>query len=171
MTRAEWLAYLGERTGTYEFRCRRYRAVANSLLLAGIQDNDLIYDVGAGMCEFGRYMYQTLNWSGQYVAVDGAIDGTDLETWSPADTAHAFVCIEVIEHLQDPARLLAEFEQKATKVAVVTTPNAETVDVLGMDRTHVSPIRQAMLRARGWYTEAVSLFNRPEDTIIGVWRA
>jgi hypothetical protein len=169
--RSFWEAYLAGRTGTYEFRSRRYQAVWEALERAGFRNEDILYDVGAGMCEFGRYLFRDCRWHGRYVAVDGAIDGTDLEYWSPPALAHAFVAIEVIEHLMDPARLLEEFERNALKVAVITTPNPATVDVLALDETHVSEVTARQLLKRGWRVHARSLFGKPDDTLVAVWPA
>lgn len=167
--RQQWEAYLEERTGTYEFRCRRYSEVFRELRRLGLRNGDLVYDVGAGYCEFGRHLFREAEWWGRYVPVDGAIDGTNLETWVPPITAHAFVAIEVVEHLLNPDRLLAEFAKHAELGAVVTTPNPATVDVLGMDRTHRSILPRWKFRELGWTTRTVSLFGKPEDTIVAVW--
>lgn len=167
--RSFWEAYLAERTGTYAFRCRRYRAVHRALARHGLADGDIVYDVGAGMCEFGRFLFTQVGWSGRYVAVDGAIDGTDLDEWTPRDDAHAFVAIEVLEHLRDPLCMLALLERRTTKVSVITTPNPETVDVLALDSTHVSPIAADDLRARNWSVRALRLFNSHEDTLLATW--
>lgn len=170
-SREQWEEYLGERTGTYAYRCRRYYAVNKKLKELGFVDGDLIYDVGAGMCEFGRYLFREADWTGRYVPVDGAIDGTELNDWAPPVTAHAFVAIEVIEHLRDPGRMLALMQVQATRGVVVTTPNPETVDVLALDRTHVHPIPVWFLRHFGFEVETVSLFGKPDDTLIGTWNA
>lgn len=165
-TRSFWREYLGERTGTYHFRCRRYAAVWR--MMHRLYDDQLVYDVGAGMCEFGRYLYQ-LGWSGQYVPVDGSIDGTDLEHWMPPARVDWFVAIEVIEHLHNADRLLKRMENLCDRGVVITTPNAEEVDVLALDRTHVQAFTPEYFEARNYDVSVLSLFGREKDTIVARW--
>jgi len=109
MTRDQWRQecneYLAKRVGTYDFRCRRYDIVIERLNEMGVAEHDVVYDLGAGMAEFGRRLYDREFYL-RYVPVDGCIDGTDLNDWRddpdlipPADV---FVAIEVMEHLRDP---------------------------------------------------------------------
>lgn len=169
-----WLDYLTERTGTYEYRTRRYSAVADRLELLGLADGDLVVDVGAGMCEFGRYLYRDRGWSGRYLPVDGAITGINLDTLVLAGfTADFFVAIEILEHLRAPIHVLADMLDHAEKGVVLTTPNTDKLGetfVREMDETHVSPIWQS------WLTEdfnnieleiaELSLFGIEEDTLL-----
>lgn len=166
-----WEAYLSERTGTYEYRCRRYSAVLDQLRALGFRNDDIVYDVGAGMCEFGRHLYREADWSGRYVPVDGAIDGIDLNWWYPPDRAHVFVAIEVLEHLEAPWNLLQAFENMADRGAVITTPNPDAVDVLALDHTHVTPIGTEYMERRGWSVETKALFGKQNDTLIATWEA
>lgn len=173
--RARCLAYLGERTGTYEWRCLRYAAAYDRLQTLGLAHGDLIVDVGAGMCDFDRYLRTVQAWDGRYLPVDGAIDGTDLNVWRPHFDADFFVALELIEHLRDPARLLFQLERHAAKGVIVTTPNPEVVDVLAIDRTHVTPVGADELAERGYSVEALRLFGKDADTLIAwkdvrVWR-
>lgn len=94
------LAYLAERTGTYEYRCLRYAAAWNRLEQLGLAAHDLIVDVGAGMCDLDRYGRTVRAWDGRYLPVDGAIDGTDLNTWHPTFEADFYVALELIEQLE-----------------------------------------------------------------------
>ena len=167
--RADWEAYLAERRGTYDYRCNRYRAVWDECVTLGVADGDLVYDLGAGMCEFGRYIYSQRNWTGRYVPVDGAIDGTNLEAYRLPTEPHIAVAIEVVEHLHTWRSFLDQLQGYTTRGAVITTPNPEAVDVRGMDRTHVSPIERHQLLIRGWRVKTVSLFGTPDDTLIGIY--
>lgn len=165
-TRRFWNAYLDNREGTYEFRCRRYDAVHEQLLHMGMRQADTIADIGAGRCEFGQRLREN-NHIGMYVPIDGSIDGVDLNRWDPPDKVDWVVSIETIEHLHDPARILARFKTMARFGVVVTTPNADAVDVLAMDPTHLVPITRADLASWGYVTEVQSLFTEVDDTIVG----
>src|SRR4051794_2907957 len=119
INKRRWEKYLSQRTGTYEFRCRRYHAVYAQLILNGLKPDDLIVDVGAGMCEFDTYL-RSMGWSGRYLPVDGAIDGTDLNGWGPSTRADFFVAIEVLEHLPQPFLLMSLLSMFAEKAVVIT---------------------------------------------------
>lgn len=168
--RAFWQRYLAARRGTYEYRTRRYRAVADELERLGLADGDQVVDVGAGMCEFGRYLYSR-GWYGQYVAVDGSIDGTDLNRWMP-HRADFFVAIEVLEHLNDPALKLGDMWACATKGVVITTPDTDVLGdaaVRSMDTTHIYPLYRHHLRSWGGQVKFGSFFSTMQDTLIGVF--
>jgi hypothetical protein len=171
-----WEQYLSERTGTYEFRCIRYAAVADKLLLMGFGPRDSVMDIGAGRQEFCRFLREQ-GWQGEYTPIDGSIDGTDLDAWVPWSQGLSvpdwMVAIEVIEHLHEPQRMLT-LMQMASEGMVITTPNPETTDVLGMDRTHVTEIWPQDLAIAGLEWERATLFASPEwrkenDSLIG-WR-
>ena len=57
----------------------------------------------------------------------------------------------------------------ATKGVVISTPNADTVDVRAMDPTHVSPVTPALLRNWGLGVEVCCLYGQPADGLIA-WR-
>lgn len=161
--------YLSSRVSDYEFRCIRFRAVYDEMVKMGLADGDTVYDLGAGRCDFDKFLREQ-GWAGQYVPVDGSIDGTDLQTWMPPGYADFFVAIEVIEHLHRPWPLLRWMQVMSRKGAVVTTPNPLTTDVLGMDYTHVTPVYAASLEYFGWKTRGVNLFLQdPEDSIIATF--
>lgn len=160
--------YLSKRTGTYAFRTRRYDAVYDALCNLGVVEHDVVYDLGAGMCELDRRMREHALHL-RYVPVDGCIDGTDLNYWMPP-AADAFVLVEVIEHLPSAYLLLCRLKRQARKGIVITTPNADRVDVLAMDETHVRSFTAADLRAEDFEVEARQLFNDFDDTLIGAWR-
>lgn len=173
-TKTFWEDYLNARRGTYEFRCQRYEAVGEVMEVEGpFRDGclnrwDSLCDVGAGRCEFRRYMREQ-GWCGQYRAVDGSIDGTDLNAWEPRLRYDWFVAIEVLEHLDDPYTLMQKLVAKARKGVVITTPNAETVDVLDIDPTHVTPLYPHDFKVLGWQHEIRSFFCKENDSILA-WR-
>lgn len=174
MTSEYWREYLGKRVGTYDFRTKRYSLVANELRKLGLTDAQTVCDVGSGMCEFGRYLYKELNWSGQYIPIDGSIDGTDLDNWIPHFRADYFVAIEVLEHLRNPLQFFELLNQYARKGVVITTPNADTLGeahVLEMDCTHVTPIKRSMLELVANNIYSCSLFNSLDDTLVAISRS
>jgi hypothetical protein len=163
-------AYLGERCGRYEWRCVRYDAAMFALVENGVEDSDTVCDVGAGWTEFGARMYTTMKKARpRYFPVDGGLDGTDLELWVPPRRAEFFVALELLEHLDDPFRLVSVMQRSCGKAIVVSTPNPETTDVLGMDRTHKTPIHRYDLMARGFKVEPRSFYGKPDDSLYAVW--
>lgn len=167
--REDALDYLAGRTGTYHFRARRYAHVCAQLERMGLADGDLIIDVGAGMCELGKYLYGS-GWWGRYLPVDAAIDGADVDRWTPALPGTFVVALELIEHLEDPARFLAVVEQSCERGAVLTTPNGAQVDVLALDVTHRHALRREDFEGLpGWTVESAPLFGREHDTLVAVF--
>lgn len=181
-------AYLAARTGCFEMRCERYDAALEAMHELGLADGDTVVDVGAGMGEFGARLHTGRGHIGQrdgwacyrepikssrarYVPVDAAIDGTDLEHWTPPRRVEWMVCLEVLEHLRAPARLLTELIAHADKGVVVSTPNSEVVDVLGMDSTHVQPVTRTLLEMAGMRVEERSFYGSEADSLFGVWSA
>ncbi len=164
-----WEQYLASRAGRYEWRCARYRKAAICLAIGGLGHSDTIVDVGAGWTEFDYYLRRELDWRGRYVPIDGAIDGVDLDRWAPVRPASWYVALELIEHLHDPPRLVRVMRQAATRGVVISTPNADTVDVPAMDPTHVSPISASMLRGLGCQVEVCSLYGQPNDGLVAWW--
>jgi hypothetical protein len=158
--------YLDQRSGTFEFRCIRYEAVTDRLLALGLEDGDLIVDVGAGRCEFDHYLRTRRGLHVRYVPVDGSIDGTDLEKWIPPFASDFFVAIELLEHLNDPIRLMNEMMGTALKGIVATTPNPLTTDVLGMDYTHKTEIFPETFEQFGWDVREVTLFGQEQDSLL-----
>lgn len=165
----KWTAYRDTRKATYEFRAQtRYKAVADKLLALGLYMTASILDVGAGSCQFGRYMRER-GWRGMYIPIDAVIDATDLETWQPYYLADFVVCIETLEHVESPRRLLGICERTARHGLVVTTPNPEAVDVLKCDPTHISSISPDALETRGLSVERCSWFGTINDSLLA-WR-
>lgn len=166
-------AYLAARTGRYAFRAIRYRAAANALAGIVLDDSTTVYDIGAGFTEFDYTLRAEWGWRGRYIPVDGAIDGTDLDEWTPPRDADAAVALELLEHLHDPGRLVAALQERVGRV-VVSVPNPRTVDVLGIDDTHVTVVTRDMLE--GWgFTVAEATFyggvfsGGEPDSLFGVW--
>lgn len=164
----KWEAYRDSRQGDYEYRCRtRYKAVADKLFALGLGDWHSIRDVGAGTCQFGRYL-RTRGWKGDYIPVDAVIDGTDLERYEPPKSDF-IVCIETVEHLHNPFRLIGAMNRAARVGIILTTPNPDAVDVLACDPTHISFVLTSDLRSFGLSTEKHSWFGVENDTLLG-WR-
>lgn len=151
--------YMNDREGRYEYRAVRYRHAINAMLREGLDNSMTIFDVGAGMTEFDYCLRAEYNWRGRYIPVDGGIDGVDLNFWTPPREAHWFVALELLEHLHSAYLLTTRMKQYAIKGVVISTPNPETTDVLGMDPTHVKEIHAQALEVIG--------FNVTEETFYG----
>jgi hypothetical protein len=162
-------AYLGARTGKYEWRRVRYLATLKALHGLGLDDGSTVVDVGAGWTELDACLRVDGGWRGRYIPVDGCIDGTDLEQWEPPREAEFFVALELLEHLDRPVRLVQAMQQHARRGIVVSTPNPYTTDVLGMDPTHRTPIFPATLEELGFMVGAMSFYGQPSDSLLGVW--
>lgn len=161
--------YLSARQGSYEFRCIRYSGVVDKLYDMNLTLHDSVTDVGAGRMQFGQYLTQECGWRGEYLPVDGSIDGANLETWVPGERSAFMVAIEVLEHLHNWERLMEIMESFSVWGCVATVPNPEEVDVLGCDPTHVSIITPNDFLSRGWSVERVSFFSKPNDTLLA-WK-
>lgn len=159
--------------GTYQDRVQEYRLVTNTLLEMGLENGDLIVDIGAGSCDMDQWLRTGAGWQGRYVPIDGATTGTDLGRWIPTIPADWFVCIETLEHIAQWDVLLCAMLPLARKGVVVTTPNAATVDVLSTDPTHCSPIFAYQLEQLGM-TVSFADMNPSQgilSTLLGVFKA
>jgi 2-polyprenyl-3-methyl-5-hydroxy-6-metoxy-1,4-benzoquinol methylase len=164
----KWIHYRDTRAGDYDYRCRtRYKAVADTLFLMGLDDGHSVRDIGAGSCQFGQYLHER-GWRGDYIPVDAVIDGTNLDDYIPR-RADFIVSIETLEHLRYPVRLLALMRRAARSGMVITTPNPEAVDVLDCDPTHISVVSRRDLYSFHMQVERHSWFGIAEDTLLG-WR-
>lgn len=167
--------YMDERTGKYEYRAIRYRAAIDWMIANGLDDSMTVVDVGAGMTEFDFCLRAEYGWRGRYIPVDGGIDGTDLNCWSPPRDAHFFVALELIEHLNEWRTLLTRMQNRATKGVVLSTPNPFTTDVLGMDPTHVTEIYPIELEGYGFTVTEETFYGgvfsggKP-DSLLATWR-
>lgn len=162
-------AYLGSRTGKYEWRAQRYRAALDAITENGLTDDDTLFDIGAGWTEFDYCLRAEYNSRCRYIPVDGAIDGTDLQEWTPPRKAEWFVALELLEHLDYPGYLIERMQAKATKGIVISTPNPRTTDVLSMDPTHKVECHAWWLEAWGFTATESSFYGQPNDSILGVW--
>jgi trans-aconitate methyltransferase len=166
--------YLDDRTGKYEYRAIRYRAAIEAMLRIGLDDTMTIYDIGAGMTEFDYTLRAEYGWRGRYIPIDGGIDGTDLNTWTPPREAHFFVALEILEHLSKPYTLLTKMQMYAARGVILSTPNPDTTDVLGMDPTHKTPIHTVDLERYGVVVSTETFYGgvfsegKP-DSLFGVW--
>lgn len=175
-TIAEHDEYLDERTGCYAYRAVRYSAAGTALHLAGLDHDHTVYDIGAGMTELDYHLRVALSWRGRYVPVDGSIDGTDLETWEPPRDVDYTVALELLEHLDDPGRLIAQLQAHTKRRIVVSVPNPRTVDVLGIDRTHRTVVTREFLESYGFKVTEETFYggvfsNGEPDSLFGIWDA
>ena len=166
--------YLSERTGTFEHRAVRYRAALSALQRLGLSDDHTVFDIGAGWTELDITMRVEGEWKGRYIPIDLGLDPAhDLETWCPPRPADFAVALEVLEHLDNPWRLVTELQQRVP-VIVVSVPNPRTVDVMGIDQTHRTVICADELEAFG-FTVSEELFYGgvysagQKDALFGVW--
>lgn len=166
--------YMDERTGKYEYRAIRYRRAIDEMYRKGFDDSMTVVDVGAGMTEFDYCLRVEYNWRGRYIPVDGGIDGTDLNNWTPPREAHWFVALELLEHLHNWRNLLTVMQNMAHRGIVVSTPNPFTTDVLGMDHTHVTEIFPQDLEDFNFTVTAETFYGgvfsggKP-DSLFGSW--
>ncbi|MFN6965247.1 MAG: class I SAM-dependent methyltransferase [Pyrinomonadaceae bacterium] len=160
--------YIGSRQSDYEFRCIRFDAVIDRMSRMGLADGDSVLDVGCGRGDFRQRLAER-GFDVRYTGVDGAIDGRNLNTWSPSFWGYDWiVAIEVLEHLYFPKLHLINYKMAAVKGVVITTPNPATVDVLACDPTHVSIVYPSELAWAGYDFEPACLFNNdPQDSLIG----
>ncbi|GAA3789977.1 methyltransferase domain-containing protein [Streptomyces chiangmaiensis] len=137
----------------------------------GLDDADILVDVGAGFTELDFFLRNEYGWRGRYVPLDAWVDGTfDFSTWRPARPVGWYAALEVLEHLQDPEDLIRRMKESALKGFVVTTPNSNVVDVLAQDPTHVTALDEDTLRKWGLATSLHNFYGQYQDGICGLWR-
>lgn len=147
--------YMASRTGKYEWRAIRYRKAAEYLKTLRLDHADTVCDLGAGWTEFDYCLRTEYSWRGRYMPIEAGLYPIDLNVWEPYRKVEFFVALEIMEHLYDPERLLSILPKYATKGIAISVPNPETVDVLGIDETHVSiPDRQLFEKLGYDVTEA-----------------
>ena len=169
-------AYLSERTGCYDYRSVRYRAAGDELVAMGLADTDTIYDLGAGMTELDYSLRVDFNWRGRYIPVDQGIDGTNIQWWSPRRKVEFTVALEFLEHIPYPEMVVQNMQAVTSKGMVVSVPNPETVDVLGIDDTHVTEVTREMLEGWGFTVYEQKFYGGvfsggKADSLLGVWQA
>lgn len=165
--------YLAQRAGTFETRAVRYRAALEALTSHGLRDDRTLYDIGAGWTELDVILRTEGAWRGRYIPVDLGTCGNDLESWVPPRRAEFAVALEVLEHLERPWRLVDEL-QASVDVVVVSVPDPDSVDVLGMDPTHRTVISRHELEARGFAVTSRLFYGGHysagrNDALFGVW--
>ena len=168
--------YLAELTGCYEYRAVRYTAAGAAMAMHGLSDSDSIYDIGAGFTELDYCLRTSFNWRGRYIPVDGGIDDTDLNLWTPKRDVQFAVALELLEHLEDPGELVWKLARHTTKAIVVSVPNPRTVDVLGIDATHQTVVTREMLESWGFFVVERMFYggafsNGQPDSLFGIWEA
>lgn len=166
--------YMDERTGKYEYRAVRYRHAIDAMYAHGLDDSMTIFDIGAGMTEFDFTLRAEYGWRGRYIPVDGGIDGTDLNAWTPPREAHWFVALELVEHLTNWRGLVEGMQLKASQGVVLSTPNPRTTDVIGMDPTHVVEVHPQELTSLGFGVSEETFYggvfsNGEPDSLFGRW--
>lgn len=176
MDRQKWVRYLDETPtyGTYYDRRQEYAKVYQRLLSMGLGDGDLIVDVGAGSCDFDRYLREEQHWTGRYWPIDGAVQGMDftIDTpgwYLPGEPVDWIVAIETIEHIPQSMNIVRELIDHCTEGVVVTTPNGEILDVASLDLTHVDSYKRSDLERHGMDVEGVTFSpdRAQPDTLIG----
>lgn len=167
--------YLSERTGKYEQRAIRYRHACRTMADLGLDDSMTVMDVGAGWTEFDYTLRAEFGFKGRYIPVDGGIDGTDLNNWTPQREVDWIVALEILEHVHEPYNLLQRMMAKATKGIVFSTPNPRTTDVFGMDETHVTEIDAYVCQSFLGFNVKEEMFyggrfsNGEPDSLFGLW--
>lgn len=163
--------YLRGHTSLHFERAGRFRAASERLRSSGLDDTDILVDLGAGLTELDYYLRGEYGWRGRYVPLDAWVDGTfDLDTWRPARPVGWYAALEVLEHLRDPEDLVRRMKESALKGVVVTTPNSDVVDVLAQDPTHVTPLDEKTLQSWGMRTSLHNMYGQYQDGICGLWR-
>lgn len=160
--------YLNARTGKYEWRCQRYDGVINKLAAMSLDDGDTVVDLGAGREEFHKRLLER-GYRVSYIPIDASIDGVDLNHWTPPYRSDFLVAIELLEHLNNPYRLMLNMAGYANKGIAATTPNPYTTDVLGMDPTHVTEVYPQDFHKHGWDTEIRSFYGQEDDSVLA-WK-
>lgn len=165
--------YMSERTGRFEYRAVRYRAALEAMQEHGLSHNHTVYDIGAGWTELDAVLRVDGGWRGRYIPVDFGTDGTNLESWVPPRHVDFAAALEIIEHLYHPWRLV-EALKNAAPVVVISVPNPETCDVMGMDADHKSIITREDLEAHGFVVQTRTFYggvysNGEPDSLLAVW--
>ncbi|MEV5551918.1 acyl carrier protein [Streptomyces sp. NPDC052309] len=163
--------YLRGHTSAHFERAGRFRAASERMRASGLDDTDILVDLGAGFTELDYYLRAEYGWRGRYVPLDAWVDGTfDLDTWRPARPVGWYAALEVLEHLTDPEGLVRRMKESALKGVVVTTPNSDVVDVLAQDPTHVTPLDEKTLQRWGMTTSLHNFYGQYQDGVLGLWR-
>lgn len=168
--------YLSLRTGSYDYRAVRYRLAAHFMQQNSLDNNSTVYDIGAGWTELDYCLRTELDWRGRYIPIDGGISSVDLNTWIPERTVEFSVALEILEHLGDPVRLIKELQVHSRQGIIVSVPNPRTVDVIGIDETHVTVVTREMLEEQGFTVVEKTLYggvfsDGEPDALFATWLA
>ena len=167
---------MASRAGRYEHRAIRYRAAAEFFTGLQLDGTSTVYDLGAGWTEFDYCLRAEYAWRGRYIPVDAGITEVDLNHWAPERPVEFTAALEIIEHLYDPMRLVRAMQAATTRGIAVSVPNPRTVDVLGIDETHVAIITPQMLEAEGFHVEERLFYggvysDGEPDALFATWAA
>jgi hypothetical protein len=104
--------YLRGHVSLHFERAARFRAASERLRAGGLDDSDLLVDLGAGLTELDYALRAEYGWRGRYVPMDAWVDGRfDLDTWRPARPVGWYAALEVLEHLHDPEDLVRRMKE------------------------------------------------------------
>ncbi|WP_416972509.1 phosphopantetheine-binding protein [Streptomyces sp. 4F14] len=163
--------YLRGHVSLHFERANRFRAASSLLRQYGLNDTEILVDLGAGHTELDYFLRVEYGWRGRYAPMDAWIDGTfDLLTWKPARSVNWYAALEVLEHLENPESLIERMKESALAGFVVTTPNSKRVDVLAQDPTHVTPLDEETLQRWGLTTSLHNFYGQYQDGLCGLWR-
>lgn len=162
-------AYIRVDRRPYSERKARYQVASDRLHRGGFCDRDILMDLGAGGTELDYCLRTEHGWRGRYAPVDGWIDGTDLDAWTPRRRPDWFAALEVLEHLQNPRGLVELMKVYADRGFVLTTPNPDVVDVLAMDEDHVHALSREQLEEWGIYVTVHTFYGTLDDGLCGLW--
>jgi len=163
--------YLNARTGKYEWRRVRYAAALKAMqITSGLSDEDTLIDFGAGWTELDYCLRTEGNWRGRYIPLDGGIDGEDLNNWHPRREVDWIVALEIVEHLSDPLVVIERMKRFVRKGVIISTPNCDTVDVLGMDDTHVSIVTKKQLQEAKFVVWERAFYGTKNDSLFALYR-
>lgn len=169
--------YMASRTGKYEWRAIRYRKAAQFFHSISLSDEDTVCDLGAGWTEFDYCLRTEFDWRGRYMPLDAGMYPVDLNSWTPNRPVEFFVALEIVEHLHDPERILRLLPEYAHKGIAISVPNPRTVDVYGMDPTHVSAPTEEMFRDFGYTVQEATFYGgvysqgAKNDALFATWSA
>jgi hypothetical protein len=145
------------------------------MLDSGLTDGMTVVDIGAGMTELAYCLMNEYGLRIRYIPVDGGIDGTDLNNWTPKRMAHFYVGLEILEHLQDPYDVARKMRLHSDIGTVFSTPDPAYCDVLAMDATHTQAIDKSRMEMLGFSIESRKFYggyysNDQNDSLFGTWR-
>lgn len=151
--------YMGNRTGSYEYRSVRYRAAGDKLIEYGLNNEKTVTDIGAGWTELDYCLRRDYDWRGRYIPIDYGISEIDLNNWKPYRKTDFYVALEILEHLYDPERAIETMIKNCYGGIICSVPNPHTVDVFAIDDTHVSVVNKEMFENYGFTVEERTFYG------------